>query len=68
MKLLIITILCSVYYMYMYCYYFIIQGWSFIHQAANYSELKILDVMLKNGGDSNIQDDVSDYILFVIHM
>ena len=39
-----------------------------MHQAANYSELKILDVMLNIGGDSNIQDDVSDYILFVIHM
>ena len=39
-----------------------------MHQAAKYSKLKILDVMLKNGGDSNIQDLVSDYILFVIHM
>ena len=39
-----------------------------MHQAAYYNKLKILDVMLRNGADSNIQDRVSDYILFVIHM
>ena len=68
MKLLIITILFSVYYMYMYCYYFIIQGRSLLHQAALYNKLKVLDVILKSGGDSNIEDIVSDYILFVMHM
>ena len=54
--------------MYMYCSHFIIQGWSFMHKAAACNKLKILDVMLRNGADSNIQDHVSDYILFVIHM
>ena len=68
MKLLIITILFSVYYMYMYCYYFIIQRRSLLHQAADYNKLKVLDGILKSGGDSNIQDIVSDYILFVMHM
>ena len=50
------------------CYYFIIQGHSLLHQAALYNKLKVLDVILKSGGDSNIQDRVSDYILFVMHM
>ena len=68
MKLLIITILFSVYYMYMYCYYFVIQRRSLLHQAAVYNKLKVLDVILKSGGDSNIKDIVSDYILFVMHM
>ena len=52
----------------MYCYYFIIQGCSLLHQAAFYNKLKVLDVILKSGGDSNIEDIVSDYILFVMHM
>ena len=53
----------------MYCYYFIIQERSLLHQAALYNKLKVLDVILKSGGDSNIIDDiVSDYILFVMHM
>ena len=52
----------------MYCSYFIIQEWSFMHQAAACNKLKILDVMLRNGADSNTQNVVSDYILFVIHM
>ena len=47
--------------MYMYCYYFIIQGMSLMHQAANYNKLQILGFVLKSGGDSNIQNDVSDY-------
>ena len=50
----------------MYCSYFIIQEWSLMHQAAIWKKVKILDVMLKHGGDSNIQDSVSDYILFHI--
>ena len=54
--------------MYMYCYYFIIQGWSLIHRAAIFDKLKILGFIFLNGGDANIQNDVSDYILFVIHM
>ena len=54
--------------MYMYCCYFIIQGYGFMHTAAIFDKLKILGFILKNGGDSNIQDHVSDYILFVIHM
>ena len=52
----------------MYCYYFIIQGRSLLHQAAVYNKLKVLDVILKSGGDSNIENIVSDYILFVMHM
>ena len=52
----------------MYCSYFIIQDGSFMHQAAFYNKLKVLDVILKSGGDSNIEDIVSDYILFVMHM
>ena len=39
-----------------------------MHEAALYNNLKVLDVILKSGGDSNIKDFVSDYILFVIHM
>ena len=39
-----------------------------MHQAALYNKLKVLDVILKSGGDSNIEDIVSDYILFVMHM
>ena len=35
-----------------------------MHKAAIWNQVKILDLMLKHGGDSNIQDDVSDYILF----
>ena len=31
-------------------------------------QTKVLDVILKSGGDSNIEDNVSDYILFVMHM
>ena len=53
----------------MYCYYFIIQDRSsLLHEAAFYNKLKVLDVILKSGGDSNIEDIVSDYILFVMHM
>ena len=52
----------------MYCSYVIIQEWSFMHQAARYNKLKILDVILKSGGDSNIENIVRDYILFVMHM
>ena len=68
MKLLIITSLCSVYYMYMYCCYFIIQGWSLLRQAAACNKVSIVDLIIKHGCDVNIQDGVSDYILFVIHM
>ena len=39
-----------------------------MHHAAIYDKLKMLGFIFKNGGDSNIQDIVSDYILFVIHM
>ena len=38
-----------------------------MHRAALFDKLKILGFIYKNGGDSNIQDSVSDYILFVIH-
>ena len=69
MKLLIITSLYSVYYMYMYCSYFIIQSrWSLLHQAAIYNKVTIVDLILQHGGDANLQDVVSDYILIVIHM
>ena len=54
--------------MYMYCSYFIIQGWSLLHQAAVCNEVSIVDLIIKHGCDVNIQDRVSDYILFVIHM
>ena len=65
MKLLIITSLYSVYYMYMYCSYFIIQpGWSLLHKAADCNKVTIVDLILQHGGDANIKDDVSDYILF----
>ena len=68
MKLLIITSLYSVYYMYMYCSYFIIQEWSLLHQAAYWNKVSTLEMILKHGGDVNVQDGVSDYILIVIHM
>ena len=68
MKLLIITSLYSVYYMYMYCSCFIIQGESLLHQAAYYNKVSTLKMILKHGGDVNIQDRVSDYILIVMHM
>ena len=54
--------------MYMYCSYFIIQGWSFLHQAAHFNKVTIVDLILKHGGDANIKNGVSDYILIVIHM
>ena len=54
--------------MYMYCSYFIIQERSFLHKALLENKDRILDLLLKHGGDSNIQDDVSNYILFVIRM
>ena len=62
------TRLYSVYYMYMYCSYFIIQGWSLLHKAAVYNKVTIVDLILQHGGDANLQDGVSDYILIVIHM
>ena len=68
MKLLVITSLYSVYYMYMYCSYFIIQERSFLHKALLEKRDRILDLLLKHGGDSNIEDDVSNYILFIIRM
>ena len=68
MKLLIITSLYSVYYMYMYCSYFIIQGWSLMHQATYCNKVSTLKMILEHGGDANIQNGVSDYILIVIHM
>ena len=69
MKLLIITSLYSVYYMYMYCSYFIIQcGLGFMHQAAYCNKVSTLKMILKHGGDVNLQNGVSDYILIVIHM
>ena len=71
MKLLIITSLYSVYYMYMYCSYFIIQEGtqgSLLHKAAADDKIRILDLLLKSGANINVQDCVSDYILFVIHM
>ena len=39
-----------------------------MHKAAANNKIKILDLMLRHGGDANLQDDVSDYILIVIHM
>ena len=55
--------------MYMYCSYFIIQTrWSLLHQAANFNKVTIIEMILKHGGDTNIKNDVSDYILIVIHM
>ena len=39
-----------------------------MHQAAIWRKVNILDTMLKHGGDSSIQDSVSDYTLFVIHL
>ena len=54
--------------MYMYCSYFIIQERSLLHQAARFNEVTIVEMILKHGGDANVQDGVSDYILFVIHM
>ena len=39
-----------------------------LHQAAIYNKVTIVDLILQHGGDANIKDDVSDYILFVIHM
>ena len=67
MKLLIITSLFSVYYMYMYCCYFIIQGGSLLHQAAACNKVSIVDLIIKHGCDVNIKGPVSDYILIVIH-
>ena len=54
--------------MYMYCYYFIIQGHSLLHQAADCNKLSIVDLIIKHGCDVNIKSRVSDYILIVIHM
>ena len=54
--------------MYMYCSYFIIQERSLLHQAAIYNKVTIVDLILQHGGDANIKDHVSDYILIVIHM
>ena len=55
--------------MYMYCSYFIIQPrWSLLHKAAYCNKVSTLKMILKHGGDVNIQDHVSDYILIVIHM
>ena len=51
--------------MYMYCSYFIIQGVSFLHQAAYYNKVSTLKMILKHGGDANIKDHVSDYILIL---
>ena len=68
MKLLIITSLYSVYYMYMYCSYFIIQKRGFLHQAARFNKVTILEMMLRHGANIDLQDRVSDYILFVIRM
>ena len=39
-----------------------------MHQAAIHNKVTILDLILQHGGDANLQDRVSDYILFVIHM
>ena len=66
MKLLIITSLYSVYYMYMYCSYFIIQGECLLHQAAIYNKVTIVDLILQHGGDANLQDLVSDYTCIYI--
>ena len=54
--------------MYMYCSYFIIQGWSLLHQAADCNKVSIAEMILKLGANINVQDHVRDYILFVIHM
>ena len=54
--------------MYMYCSYFIIQERSFLHQAVDHDKIRILALILQHGGDANLQDGVSDYILIVIHM
>ena len=54
--------------MYMYCSYFIIQGWSLLHQAAINDKVSIAEMILKDGANLNIEDNVSDYILIVIHM
>ena len=39
-----------------------------MHQAAANNKFRILDLLLKSGANINVQDVVSDYILFVIHM
>ena len=39
-----------------------------MHKAAAYGKIRILDLLLKSGANINVQDDVSDYILIVIHM
>ena len=50
--------------MYMYCSYFIIQGYSLLHQAADKDKIRILDLLLKSGANINVQDHlVSDYTL-----
>ena len=54
--------------MYMYCSYFIIQEWSLLHQAASCNKVTIIEMILNHGGDANIKNVVSDYILIVIHM
>ena len=54
--------------MYMYCSYFIIQRWSLLHKAVDHDKIRILALILQHGGDANLQDRVSGYILFVIHM
>ena len=54
--------------MYMYCSYFIIQEWSLMHKAVGHDKIRILALILQHGGDANLQDVVSDYILIVIHM
>ena len=54
--------------MYMYCSYFIIQDRSLLHQAVGHHKIRILALILQHGGDANLRDSVSDYILIVIHM
>ena len=39
-----------------------------MHQAAADNKIRIMDLLLKSGANCNVQDCVSDYILFVIHM
>ena len=39
-----------------------------MHQAARFNKMSTLKMILKHGGDANIKNRVSDYILFVIHM
>ena len=39
-----------------------------MHKAAANYKIKIVDLMVRCGAHINIQDRVSDYILFVIHM